>query len=225
MIWTAANLLDMVQELVGEPIGGFYNISQRLSHLSQAQLELVEETDALLSDGTLSLVSGTASYDLPADFLRFGDRRPYTTSTGASEPQYPLTVVPPSFMDSTAPGWREATSDGTPTCLVQEGQAVFVWPTPDADYDLKFNYVAEPTALTDLSDVPFNARSDLNRYGPALAYKVAFLHTLPRAPQLAQVFEDMYVREERKMRHFLRSNPQKPQSISPTARWSDAPAD
>lgn len=220
-LWTVSKLLDHIQELIGEPVGGFYNISQRLTYLSQAQLELVDETVAIEENADIAITAGTSLYNLPSDFMRFGTRKPYFTEDGDTETAYQLTVVPAIHMDSIDPAWRTAVHEGTPRYLVQEGETVFLYPEPDTDGTLSIRYIVTPTELVDLEQIPFDGREDLNRYAPALAYKVAFMYMLPRAPQLAQYFEDMYVREERKMRHFLRSNPQKTQSIYPTARWSD----
>ena len=217
-MWTVEMLLDTVQELLGEPVGGFYNISQRLAHLSQAQNELVDETAAILAEGQITTVPGDFEYPLPADFGRFGDRKP-SIETNVIE------VVPAIKLDQMYRGWRNGYDTGTPKYIVQEGQSIFLYPTPTEAAELKFNYIPLLPPLVDFAQVPFDGRPDLNRYAPALAYKVAFLTVLPRAPQLAQMYEDMYIREERKMRHFVRTNAQKTQSIYPTTRWGHASRD
>lgn len=212
-LWQASNLLDMTQELVGEPVGGFYNISQRLAHMSQAQRALVDESNALSVEATITTTSGIASYDLPTGFLHFGKHQPVATPVSLSSPQTPVEVAANIFMDQTYPGWRNGNQTGTPRYLVQEGGSIYLYPTPDSTMNLHFNYVPDPNALVGMDDVPFNGRDDLNRYGPALAYHAAFIHLLPRAPQLAQMMQNLYTDEEKKMRHFVRTNPQKPQRI------------
>lgn len=220
---TVEDLLDQIQQLIGEEPGDYYNISQRLLQLSQAQQELVDETSALLENAELEVQAGEATVALPEDFQRLGDRRPVFVVGSHS---YPLTVVPPRYMDDTSPAWRRQAYTGTPQYLVQEGTELVLYPTPRQSGTLDLNYIPIPQELTEMDQLPFNGRADLNRYAPALAYKVAFLVALPRAPQLAAMYEDMYIREEKKMRHFVRSNAQKTQSIYPTVRWSNrAPAD
>ena len=211
-MWTVEMLSNMVQELIGEPVGGFYNISQRLAHLTQAQNELVDETLAMMKSVSFQLTATVFWYQLPDDFQRFGDRQPYLkddTSTSS------LQVVPPLFMDAEYPGWHTGRQSGTPRYIVQDDDTFYLYPTPDRAYTMNFNYVQIPDELTAMDDIPFNGRKDLNRYAPALAYKVAFLHMLPRSPGLAQIYNDLYIQEEKKMRHFTRTNPQKPQSIYP----------
>lgn len=215
---TVEDLLDQIQQLIGEEPGDYYNISQRLLQLSQAQQELVDETSALLTDAELSVTASNPIVELPEDFQRLGDRQPVFTSGGID---YPLKVVAPRWLDEVSPAWRRSTITGTPEYLVQEGTTLRLYPTPRQSGTLDLNYIPIPQELTEMDQLPFNGRRDLNRYAPALAYKVAFLITMPRAPQLGQLYENMYIREERKLRHFVRSNAQKTQSIYPTVRWSD----
>lgn len=211
-MWNAGALLDTIQELLGEPVGGFYNITRRLAHLSQAQNEMVVETSAIQEDGQLDVEPGRAEYWLPGLFVRFGDRQPYLGDSA-------LEVVPPRALDMMYPAWRSGKDKGTPQYIVQEGRAVFLYPTPNDAGTLHYNYIPYVTPILELEQLPFNERMDLNRFAPALAYKVAATLVAPRSPQLAQMYEGMYVGEEKKMRHFVRSNAQKPQSIYPTTRW------
>lgn len=211
-MWTVEKLLDMIQELLGEPAGGFYNISQRLAHLSQAQNELVDETSAIKHEGSIDVQATIPEYELPEDFGRFGDRKPTLDDMG-------LDVVPPIHLDSLYTNWRYGGHKGTPKYIVQEGASVFLYPTPGKDGTLRFNYIPVLEPLVDFEQEPFNGRRDLNRYAPALAYKVAFLAMAPRAPQLAQMYEDMYIREEKKMRHYARTNAQDTPALYPSRLW------
>lgn len=209
---TVEYLLDTIQELIGEPMGAFYNISHRLKLLSQAQQELVDETNAMLDEATYPVAAGEPDVTVPWNFQRFGDRQPVFVVSQTE--RHPLRVVPPKFLDMQAPGWRQdETNTGTPRYIVQEGNILRLYPVPDKDGDLEYNYIVIPEELTDLAQIPFDGRPDLNRYALALAYKVAFIITAPRAPQVAQMYEDMYIREEKKMRHFIRTNAQKPQQL------------
>src|SRR5690606_17718704 len=146
------------------------------------------------------------------DFSRFGDRQPYVYDHAGSSS---LEVTYSAKMDVEHPGWHLGRDYGTPLYIVQDGDTIILWPTPTRAWTLNFNYVPIPDELVEMDQVPFNGRPDLNRYAPALAYKVAFLLLLPRAPTLAKYFEDLYIREEKKLRHYVRTNPQKTQSIFP----------
>lgn len=211
-MWTVQMLLDMIQELIGEPVGSFYNISTRLAHMTQAQNELVDETLAMEKSLSFNLEAESFWYQLPLDFQRFGDRQPYIKDTNGT---YTLQVVPSIKMDAEFPGWHTGRARGTPRYIIQSDDTIYFFPTPDRNWTVNFNYIVIPEELTTMDQVPFDGRKDLNRYAPALAYKVAFLHMLPRNVSLAQYYEDLYIREEKKMRHFVRTNPQKPQSIYP----------
>lgn len=214
MTWDVEALLNHIQDLIGEPVGSFYNISTRLSQLSMAQRTLVEETRALVDVGSISLTTSTNEYSAPADFLTFDAQTPYLIESGDTTP-IPVQVTTASLLDKTYPGWQDTTQTGRPTRLVARNGTFTMVPKPDASYTLYVPYIVEPTELTDLSDVPFNGELRLNRFAPALAYAVARTHMLSRAPQLAAMLEDMYNREERKMRHFVRTSPQHHQTILP----------
>lgn len=210
MLLTVETLLDQVQQLIGEPVGGYYNISQRLAQLSQAQMELVDETSAIQENVELEVTANVAEVELPVDFQRLGDRLPlYIPDSGNYG--YPVEVVPPRKLDYELPGWRRGNSVGTPRYAVQEGTSLILYPVPRDSGKLDLNYVAIPEPLVSLDQVPFNGRRDLNRFAMALAYKVAFLVVIARAPELGSYYKRLYDEEERKLRHYVRSNGQKAQ--------------
>jgi len=213
--WTVGRLLDHVQELIAEAPGSFYNISTRLDLFNQAQRELNHETRAIASSSDIAVVSGTRTYTLPADFLDFDREAPQFVDSGGT--YYKLQVVEPAYLDRILPGWQdEDLQTGSPTHLFVRGGEITVYPTPDADGTLKLPYLVEPDELATEADVPFNGIRSLNRFAPALAYKVAFVLTLARAPQIAGAFQDLYEKQERLMRHFVRSSPQWKPGVWPT---------
>jgi hypothetical protein len=63
----------------------------------------------------------------------------------------------------------------------------------------------------------FNGIENLNKYALALAYKVAAVHMLPRAPQLGQYYQSLYQKELRQMRHDIRVNPQRQARLRPVS--------
>lgn len=213
--WTVRRLLDHVQELIGEPVGSFYNISTRLDQMNQAQRELNHETRALGSSQTIPVVAGTRTYTLAADFLAPDVQAPYFRDAGGTITQ--IQIVSGSYLDRTVPGWQDtALNTGTPQYGMIRNGELTLYPTPDQDGTLTFPYLVEPNELAADADVPFNGLASLNRFAPALAYKVAFVNTIARAPAVASAFMDLYERQERLMRHNVRSNPQLKEGIWPT---------
>ena len=213
--WNVRRLLDHVQELVGEMPGSFYNISTRLDLMNQAQRELNHETRALAAVQAIPVVQGTRGYTLAFDFLSPDQQAPYFETTAGAVSG--VRVVNAAYMDRTLPGWQDASlSTGTPTHLIVRNGGVTLYPTPDASGTLHLPYLVEPDPLERDEDVPFNGDSSLNRFAPALAYKVAFVVTLARAPTIASAFQDLYEKQERLMRHFVRSNPQWKPGVWPT---------
>lgn len=212
--WNVERLLDHVQELLGEPVGGFYNISTRLDHMNQAQRELSHETRAILGTTNIAVVLGTRNYALPVDFLTFSSEAPYFVDGSAN--QYPVVVTDLDMMARRYPQWQDqAAHVGLPTHIVVRNGTLTLYPTPNQAGTLTLPYVAEPTELVAMTDEPFNGLSHLNRFAPALAYKAAFVTSIGRAPQVAGMFQDLYERQERLMRHFVRSSPQNKPGVRP----------
>jgi hypothetical protein len=211
--WNAEKLLDHVQELLGEPVGGFYNIATRLDQLNQAQRELVYETRALEDLAQIPVVIGDAEYPLPADFLTFTSEAPYLVE--ASGNRSTLEVIDPSLLSARIPHWQDPQHQGTPMYLLLRNETLVVYPTPTSAGDLFVPYVVDPAELADMADEPFNGSTRLNRFAPALAYKTAFINAIGRAPQIAGAFQDLFERQERLMRHHVRSNPQHKPGVRP----------
>ena len=213
--WNVEKLLDHVQELLGEPTGSFYNISTRLDLMNQAQREMNEEARAIVARAEIPLVLGQREYDLPDDFLCFDREVPQVVEISGQRVN--PRVVDVGYLETVRPQWQDETGHrGTPEFLFVRNGAVMLYPTPTTLGTLHVPYVVLPDELVDMDDVPFNGITRLNRFAPALAYKVAFISTIGRAPQLAGNYQSLYAQQERLMRHFTRSNPQKPQSIRPT---------
>ena len=213
--WNVETLLNHVQELLGEPVGSFYNISTRLDLMNQAQNTMNEETRAIVDRAEIATTIGERFYDLPEDFQTFDLESPlYVSITGQRiEPK----VVDIGFLSTIRPQWQDETGHrGVPEFIVVRNSQVMLYPTPVQPGTLHVPYVVFPEPLVDMEDVPFNGIPRLNRFATGLAYWVAFIQTLGRAPQLAGNYRQMYTEQERMLRHFTRTNPQKPQSIRPT---------
>jgi len=214
--WTTEDLLNHVQELIGEPVGGYYNISTRLRQLNQAQREMVQDTRALTADVSIPTVVNQRTYYLPDDFLTYAKEQPYYVDTNNNS--HKLQVVDVDWMDSIDPGWRDdrQANYGKAQFMVMTGAQEFVlYPAVNEVGTITIPYVVDPDELEDFSDEVFNGVTNMNRYSVGLAYKVAAMYLMPRVPQLAQQYLSMYNVELRKMRHDIRSNPQHQQTLRP----------
>ena len=214
--WTVQEILDQIQELVGEPVGGYYNITTRLKLMNQAQREMVREARSLRDVVEIPIVANTTAYTFDADFLTYSKEQPYIKeSTGNTRK---LTVVDVDFMDRTIPGWRNSNNaTGTPTHVIMiDNQSIELFPMPLTSSTLVVPYVPAPAELSDLDDTLFDGVPQLSEFALAVAYKVAGMYMLPRAPQLADQYLSSYGRLISEMRSAVNTNPQHHQYIRPT---------
>lgn len=215
--WTVEQILDQIQEAIGEPPGSFYNISTRLQLLNQAQREMIQEARADVDTHEFSIVVNTSEYTLPSDFLTYGKEQPWFEDNNGST--HKLTVVDVGWMDMVFPGWRNTTnpSKGTPDYIVMIGEnKIHLYPTPNKTGDVHIPYIPDPDELEEFEDTIFNDRQDLNRFAMGLVYKIASSYLLPRAPQLGQLYEERYRDELHRMRRHIRTNPQHYPTVRPT---------
>jgi hypothetical protein len=224
MTYTVEDLLNQVQELIGEGPGDFYNIGSRLRDLNTAQEEMVAQSRALPAETTISIVAGTQAYDLPVDFLMFGRLEPQFVETANSNLRYTLEVIGERTAEELFPNWRDTTTTyrGTPEYLVEIKEQVYVFPVPNRAGTLTLPYIERPTDLAELDDVAFGGIEKLQRFAPGLAYYVANKIMLPRSPQYAMVLNEIYEGQLRKMTHSLRDNPQRRsfRKVVPITTWS-----
>ena len=214
-MWTLNTILSHVQDLVGEPQDSFYSLSLRKNYVNRAQDEMIRETLALTNEAEISVAIEQHEIDLPEDFLTFSKEQPYWED---SLNELALDLKAPGLVEVRYPTWRNPDkTSGTPEYLVQRNGKLILVPTPRDAGTVKLPYVVAPTPLEDPEDEPFNGSRGANVFAVGIAYRVAHIIMLPRAPQYAKELEQLYVREERKMRTWARSSPQHAQSIRPTA--------
>jgi len=216
--WTVQEIMDMVQELVGEPAGSYYNLSTRLKMLNIAQREMIRMVRGMRNTSTESITSAKAEYNYPFDFGTFNKEQPYITDSANSS--YKLDVVDVDYMDRRYPGWRDSGENdntGTPRHLVMiDSETYRLYPEPSDSYTLTLPYTPVPPELEDLDDEVFDGYEILDEWAPGLAYKVAATYMLPRAPQLGREYQNMYETTIQEMRWALRTNPQHHLTIRPT---------
>lgn len=222
MAWTVQNLLDLTQELIGEPVGGFYNIGTRLLHFNSAQEQFINRTHALLTETDLTIDSGDRTVAIPSDFLTFGKLDPTWVASNGDPTM--LKVIPINQAEDLHPLWRDTTDreTGTPAYLALQDDSIYIFPEPDADGTLTLPYVQRPTELADVTDEAFNGEARLQMFAPALAYFAANIIMLPRSPQTALTYHEMFELEVRKARSYLYKNPQERhyRSTARLDRWS-----
>jgi hypothetical protein len=217
MIWTLGTLLEHVQELVGEPAGGFYNLSSRKRQLNNTQREMVFNTRALQDHHTFNTVIDQVTYALPNDWLGFDKEQPFIKDVAGN--QRPLEVKDMKWLDEVFPGWKDGgtqASKGTPQYIsYRKVGEVLLWPIPNKIEEVTIPYIPDPDEMEDFDDAPFNGSVELNRYAQGLAYKVAAIFMMSRVPQLGDQYLRMAGFEEARMRASLQSNPQNPMQIRP----------
>lgn len=206
-MWSAHDLLDQVQELIGEMPGDFYNISSRLKLLNLAQNEMVRKTLALDTEATVAL-DADGVLIMPEDFLTFAKPAPQYVDPGGR--YYPLKVLSKRQLDEYDPAWRSArTTPDVPKVLIEDESEFRVHPAPSAMGDVLLPYVPRPEPLTDSAEsYPFNGVAKLQEFGIALAYYAANIVMLPRAPQVAGMYYNIYEQQLRDMRFAARNNAQ-----------------
>lgn len=205
--WTAERISERVQELIGEPAGGFYNWSDRLVVMNTGQEELVLETQALTTRASIPLVDGQG--ELPDDLLELTHNTPYLQTAGGN--QIPLEMVGAYHIEENFPIGAGPFA-GTPTLATVEDDTIFVYPKP-TEGDVVIRYVVRPADMVDFEDVPFNGSPRLNRYAEGIAFYTATRIMLPRNPQLATVYQNAYIQTQKNMRHDLRSRAHTPSQL------------
>lgn len=71
-MYTLSDILDQIQELMGQPQGSFYNMESRMRAIQATHDSLVRETGALIRRGRAEVVEGeTVVNSFPDDFLAF----------------------------------------------------------------------------------------------------------------------------------------------------------
>lgn len=230
-MYTVENILDKVQELIGQPIGSFYSISNRIATANAIQRDMVRESNALIGYSTLNVGSGFGSFSsafssafdsspgtsssliLPDDFMHFSSRRPIISDGSL---QIPIPVVSPRFMDNEYPSWRYHDSVSfSPRYLTKDGRFIGPYPFPIEAFTLEFNYVKTPEELTSLSQLPFDEREDINEFAQGIAYRMASDLMLSINPSVAEYLRRLYNDEVARLRHFTRVDPQKDYHVYP----------
>jgi len=72
--WTLQRIMDMVQELAGEPAGAYYNLSSRLKVLNSAQQEMFRLVRGRVEAQNEENLEGEVHFNLRGKSLNGGQR-------------------------------------------------------------------------------------------------------------------------------------------------------
>jgi hypothetical protein len=145
-----------------------------------------------IDEGTVALVAGTATYNLPADTIDLIDHV-LRTGTGTSQVDYTLARIGVG----TYAALTNKNTQARPLQAYVDRQAtptVTVWPVPDASYTLvywRLRRIEDTGASTNTIDVP-------SRFIPAMAAGLAYYVAMKkpsateRVPFLKQVYDEQF---------------------------------
>lgn len=174
-------LIEEAFERAGTTMRGGYDLRSARRSLSFMMLEWANRGLNLWSieEGTVSLTSGTATYNLPADTI---DLIEHWIRTGSGEATADYTLYRMSPFDYAEQ--VNKLSQGQPTNIMVMRTitpTISVWPVPDTDYTLKYyrlRRIQDVGDYTNTMDVPW-------RFIPALVAGLAF-HIASKRPELAE---------------------------------------
>jgi hypothetical protein len=166
-------LRDQCAKFTGDPDLTRHSAADYLTALNRAQEQFALDTRALWKDKTWTSVSGTATYDLPTDFM-FEDSAMFDGKG----------IDPISRRDFAvlSPGVDWTLEIGTPTRYLidpEEAQKkILLYPIPtanDASKTISMRYFPLPTALAADTDTPLNSSALMAQFHIGLAAYAAWL--------------------------------------------------
>lgn len=214
MSWTYETILNKIQELVGDNVGSFYNISSRLSSILATEQAMLRESKAATFPYSIQVSAGDAELVFPSDFLSFGKHPPRFEQDNSRV--FRLEVVSPVAAQGVRNYWLTEGFSSEPVYLVAGGGHFSLYPIPNRSGVLTFDYVKGPSQNPNLEDLPFHGRQDLNDFAQGIAYKTARDLLIMSAPTTAEYLGGLYREQVQLMRHYGRTDPQKDYHIYPT---------
>jgi hypothetical protein len=201
---------ELSRELASSDTTILFTTTRRKKAINDAMKAFIRLTACTRRYGSLTIVDGTAEYDLetlPADFNGLAGP-PSLKIVGTSSTRYiqgpDLPRRDPEWLDRESPNWRAA-SAGTPRCwyLRDDGSVTYLGfnPAPDVGvgetWTVVLPYIAEPTACTSDSVAPFIiATFPVTRLEP---YHMALVHY---AAALLEPLRKNYAAVTRQMQLF-----------------------
>ena len=153
----------------------YFTDSTMLGWVNDGQREANAINWVFQASMTVTLVSGTAEYALPTEFM--ATQRVWLQPTGGTYTKLDGTSM--DQLDAQTPGWTQAT--GTPVKYYVDRSSstaaylgVYPTPTSTSTGTLIVYYVQNATDLTTSSQQPFNGWNVLQPYVSSLSYYLAY---------------------------------------------------
>lgn len=150
-----------------------FSDTQITSFINDGQSEVNARTWSVVNSTTIGILAGTTEYILPPDFV---------VPVRVTVNNVPIPERTLSFLDSAESSWV-----GDPSSNIREyyirvdspnfttaREAIGVHPVSSATATMLVQYVAQPTLLSNSSDIPFNGAYRLTPFHQALAYYAAY---------------------------------------------------
>ncbi len=132
---TITDYISRLRAKLAEPTTTRYSDVDLLPWINQARNDVADRLECLVGEGSADGIIEPL-VDLPADCLRV--IRAYITGKR-------LTPISPELLEEQDASWM--TTTGTPNAFFQLGQALRLYPDPDAGVKLDLHYVRLPAAL------------------------------------------------------------------------------
>lgn len=143
-----SDVLRRVRAQVGDEAGTFVDTDDVIDQINDAAIELNMEFEFLTASTPVVTAAGTASYNLPVDFLA-----PKRMSFGIGTALQWLEQASRNEIEAEYPAWADTTSNrGTPTRYWVEGLTYGFQPTPDGVYGGTLFYVQTPVLIAAVGD-------------------------------------------------------------------------
>lgn len=160
--------------------------------INKANTQFSLDSKALYKDYAITMVSGTAAYSLPSDFML--EKEVVLNGLG-------LKPISRATLQAKKTDDRWDNDEGTPRWYIidpeEARKTITLYPKPNNTDDgtaLVLTYYPVPATLTADADIPLNASSLMTQFHTALASYAAWMLMLylPQTPEIAQKRSEFY---------------------------------
>lgn len=146
---TLGTFLLNLRERLSEPDEGFWSNTYLRTVLNDAARDIARRSEALVTDATLAIVAGTATYALPTNVVKVLE--PITFTPTGSSYRYPIVPVERHAAISRW-GMMQDVGSGTPDTCTTTGYApsisMVLYPKPSVAGTVNYRYAKVPADLT-----------------------------------------------------------------------------
>jgi hypothetical protein len=207
MIWsdptTNTGILQEIRRSLKQPAtDGLWADTEYLRRANIVMRKICEESECLKTiDTSNTSVSGTADYNKPSGCSRltrvaYGNQRVF----GILKAELDMT----SFQSGSE--WQTLTR--TPTRYIDKPTSITLLPYPnDTGTVITMEYIAQPTELTAVGDIPFNAQNNLYSFHDLIVAGVVYRCMLEDRNQFYMEWKSIYEKGILKLKDFVRNQP------------------